>query len=221
MQRVLATLIIMFCAGQGLSAPTIEFSPGGRNAGQWIYNGAGTLSFLQDITIDRSMGDPAGPLVDALVYIPDLAVSGMPGGPYTLTPTPASGGVISIRSRTGDILMTGVLGAADLVPVGTTAAGYSQFKGDITNITITAAGEAFGSPTLDLIRMSHSLLDFELSIQGAHPSFQYMLDKGKAGKSGFSGAITVMPIPAPGALLLSSLGVGLVGRMRSRQHSRS
>lgn len=198
-----------------LGAPTLEFSPGGPDAGSWSYNGAGILSFSQDITVDKGLGNPAGPLVGALVDIPSLLVGGIPGGPYTVTPLGT--GIVNIKDPGGTIYMTGILGPADLFPVGTTAVAYTNLQVDITNATVTAAGLALASPALNAIHNSTGTLDFELSLQGGPNTFKSMLDNGLSWGDGFSGSMNVThPIPVPGAFLLATMGIGLAGIFKRR-----
>jgi len=65
--------------------------------------------------------------------------------------------------------------------------------------------------------MSVPRLDFELSLNGAGIDFKYMLDNDLTGYDGFSGAMTTVPIPAPGAILLGAMGTALVGWLKRRR----
>jgi hypothetical protein len=208
MKRIsfLSSIILLSVAIPVFADPVLQFNPagvGGGNAGHWLYNGDGTLSFTQDIAVVLGLdGSTSDTLIGSLVYIPNLAVSGNPGGPYTLTP---ASGTISIKSSSDILYMSGTLSASDLIPVGTTGLGYTDFKIDIANIVVTAEGLALNSAALNAI-VANPYLDFELSLNGG-PSkgFKWMLDNDQIGSDGFSGAMR-MVIPEPATILLLGLG---------------
>ncbi|MBL7152861.1 MAG: PEP-CTERM sorting domain-containing protein [Phycisphaerae bacterium] len=217
MKRFLLTLTLCaLMSTPGVAVLVVEFSPGtggGATAGGWSYDGAGTLSFNQAVQVDLVNGSGGDPLVAAfaLVQIPAMSVGGIPGGPYTL-----SGGPFAITDSAGSILyLAGTLSQGDLFPIGTTAAGYTVFKADITGVTVTAAGLALGSPALNYISSTpdpQRHFDFEMSLQGSPSAgFKDMLETEKPGGDGFSGAMT---IPEPATLLL--LGIGSLALLRNR-----
>ena len=199
-----------------LATPTIEFSPNPTVGGNWNYNGAGVLSFDQEISVDKALSSNYDALVGSLVYIPTFYIGGIPDGPYNITPLGSP--TISITNSDGSATyMTGTLSAGNLVTIGTIGAAYTQFQADIYNVNVTAAGISLGSAALDaIVKSGTATLDFELSLQGGagtnYYSFAEMLAGGYSGGNGFSGAMT---IPEPATLAL--LGLGSIALLRKRR----
>jgi hypothetical protein len=163
------------------------------------------------------MGSNADALVGSLVYIPTLTVSGS-GSNYDMKPMGSSTIMITNADKSS-VYLTGTLGSGDLLTIGTIAGGYTAFQTDITDIVITAAGNALGSAALDMMLYTQTLgLDFELSLQGGsgtnYQSFAQMLAGGYAGGNGFSGA---MSIPEPATIVLLGLGSLTLLRKRKRK----
>lgn len=226
MKRLLILITVVITTGAGpVLAETIvpqnvvEFSPAPDTAGEWSYNGAGVLSFDQDITIDTGLGSNYDALVGAHIYLPTFQVSGIPGEPYALTPLGSS--QIAITSADNSTTyFTGTLGMGDLSTIGTVAGGFTGFQVDITDLFISHEGAALGSAALAILEDLHfPALDFELSLQGGsgpgYYSFADMLDGGFSGSGGFSGAMSV-PEPATLALLAAG-GLALIRRRRTQR----
>jgi len=213
---VIIFLALLVSAGTpAFATPAIEFSPDAGTAGSWYYDGAGTLSFNQNVAVDKGMGSNADALTGSLVFIPTLTVSGS-GSIYEVKPI-GSPTIMITSADMSSIYMMGNLGSGDLQTIGTVAGGYTQFKTDITNLVITDAGKALGSAALNMILYTQTCgLDFELSLQGGsgtnYRTFAQMLAGGYAGGNGFSGAMT---IPEPATIAL--MGLGSLALLRKRK----
>jgi len=207
---VLICVLVGLLVLPAMAVPTIQFNPGGTSPGQWYYDGFTTLSFSQGVVVVLVQGGTTDGLFGATVFVPSMTIGGIPSGPYTL-----SGGAFSIKDPTGTTTwLTGTLGSGDLFPFGDGALTYTAIQTDLTGISITGAGAANSALLASMVASSQTTADFSLSLQGAPIDFATMLDTGKPGFDGFSGQIT---IPAPGAILLGSIGVGLVGWLRRRK----
>jgi hypothetical protein len=213
---VIIFLALLVSAGTpAFATPAIEFSPDAGTAGSWYYDGAGTLSFNQNVAVDKGMGSNADALTGSLVFIPTLTVSGS-GSIYEVKPI-GSPTIMITSADMSSLYMMGNLGSGDLQTIGTVAGGYTQFKTDITNLVITDAGKALGSAALNMILYTQTCgLDFELSLQGGsgtnYRTFAQMLAGGYAGGNGFSGAMT---IPEPATIAL--MGLGSLALLRKRK----
>lgn len=226
MKRLLTLIAVVITIGAGpMLAETIvpqnvvEFSPAPDTAGEWSYNGAGVLSFDQDIAIDTGLGSNYDALVGAHIYLPTFQVSGIPNAPYALTPL-GSPQIAITNADNSTTYFTGTLGMGDLSTIGTIAGGFTGFQVDITDLFITHEGAALGSAALAILEdLQLPSLDFELSLQGGsgpgYYSFADMLDGGFSGSGGFSGAMSV-PEPATLALLAAG-GLALVRRRRTKR----
>ena len=208
MKRLTIILVsLVFLSSPALATPTIEFSPNPDLAGNWYYDGAGTLSFDQVISVDKAMSSNYDALVGSLVYIPTFSISSGTDGTYKLVPLGSP--TISITNSDGSaVYLTGTLNTGNLYPIGTIGAAYTSFQSDIMDLKVTAAGEALGSAALAAIINSGTMsLDFELALLGGsgtnYLTFNEMLAGGYAGGNGFSGA---MSIPEPMTIFL--LGAG-------------
>lgn len=197
----------------------VSFSPAPDTAGEWHYNGAGVLSFDQDIVIDTALGSNYDALTGANIYLPTFQIGGIPEAPYTMTPLGSS--QITIKSAdNSDTYLTGTLGSGDFSTIGTVAGGFTAFQVDITDLFITHEGVALGSAALAILdNLKQPSLDFELSLQGGsgpgYFSFADMLDGGFSGSGGFSGA---MSVPEPTTIAL--LGLGGLALIRKRRTTR-
>jgi len=214
---LLAALASPMLADTVTPQQVLSFSPADGSAGEWHYNGAGILSFDQDIVIDSALGSNYDALVGAHVYLPTFQVSGIPGQPYALTPLGSSD--IVIKSADSSVVyMTGALALGDLGTIGTVAGGYTEFQADITNVVITHEGVALGSAALALLdNLKLTWLDFDLAFTGGsgsgYYSFADMLDRGGIGSGGFSGS---MSIPEPATIALLGLSGLVLIRKRRR-----
>ncbi|MBN1361912.1 MAG: PEP-CTERM sorting domain-containing protein [Sedimentisphaerales bacterium] len=226
MKTSLATIVLLVAvtttpvlAEVATPANILQFSPAPDTTGGWSYNGAGVLSFDQDIVIDNALGSNYDALTGAHIYLPTFQVGGIPNAPYTLTPLGSSQITITSADNSTTYL-TGTLGAGDLSTIGTVAGGFTQFQVDVTNLFVTHEGHALGSAALTILENLHlPSLDFELSLQGGsgsgYYSFAQMLDGGHLGSGGFSGA---MSVPEPMSIALLGLGGLALLRKRRLQH---
>ena len=220
MKRLIFTLMICtLMAGPAMGVATLTFSPG---TGDWEYLGAGVLTISPTVLIDTGMGSTLDALVldGATITLPASWTVGNAGtsGPFTLAPT--GSGLVTIQG-TGGLYWSGtIVTVGDLTPttpLSINAGAYSNPLPDVTHGigSVTANGLLLGSTALNAIAANPlSSLDLELSFSGASVGFQNMLENNLTGTDNFSGSLT---IPAPGAIILGSLGVGLVGWLRRRR----
>ncbi|MGB2866427.1 MAG: PEP-CTERM sorting domain-containing protein [Sedimentisphaerales bacterium] len=207
---------LVFFGVPAFATPSIEFSPDAGTAGSWSYDGAGTLSFNQYVTVDRGLSSNTDALAGSLVFVPTLSIGSTADGSYAIKPLDNS--ILTIRNADDyEIYMKATLSSGDLVPVGTIGAAYSNFKADLTDVVITNAGKSLGSAALSAILNSGTMaLDFELSLLGGSGTGYYSLSEMLAGNytgsGSFSGAMT---IPEPATIAM--LGFGALAFIRKRK----
>ena len=220
MKHILLILAVAFTLAAPLTAShSLQFSTAVGTDFAWQLSGTDgdwTLSFA-DTALDVDDSDPEDPaLAGDFVLLPDMALTEITSvGPELLRATLTPQGPLTIQSNPGgDTVMTASLKTGTMFIIGTT---YASYPTPADDLDVTDFDDAYGIAIPEIAAAENAGLPLDISftgnLAGCGNLRNLILSGAGTARGTLGGQMTV--IPSAGSLLLSSVGVLIVGWFRA------